>query len=39
MAVDEDVLSDKCLDVIRSMIASEEGNMNFSLMALVPAVP
>ncbi|EAT91559.2 hypothetical protein SNOG_00064 [Parastagonospora nodorum SN15] len=37
MAVDEDVLSDKCLDVIRSMIASEEGNMNFSLMALVPA--
>lgn len=39
MAVDEDVLSDKCLDVIRSMIASEEGNMNFSLMALVPAAP
>jgi ubiquitin carboxyl-terminal hydrolase L3 len=37
VAVDEDVLSDKCLNVIRGMIASEEGNVNFSLMALVPA--
>lgn len=33
----EDVLSDRRLDVIRRMIASEEGNLNFSLMALVPA--
>ncbi|KAF2822380.1 cysteine proteinase [Ophiobolus disseminans] len=31
----EDVLSDRCLDVIRGMIADEGGNMNFSLMALV----
>jgi len=37
MVIDEDVLSDRCLDVIRSMTASEEGNVNFSLMALVPA--
>lgn len=32
---DADVLSDRCLDVIRSMIAEEAGNLNFSLMALV----
>jgi ubiquitin carboxyl-terminal hydrolase L3 len=37
MAVDEDVLADKCLKVIRDMIASEEGDPHFSLMALVPA--
>lgn len=36
-ASDEDVLSDKCLGVVRSMIAKEEGNVNFGLMALVPA--
>ncbi|KAJ4363909.1 hypothetical protein N0V83_009361 [Neocucurbitaria cava] len=35
LAADEDVLSKKCLDVIRSMIASESNNPNFSLMALV----
>jgi ubiquitin carboxyl-terminal hydrolase L3 len=35
MDVDEDVLSDKCLDVIRRMMASEGGNVNFSLMSLV----
>lgn len=35
LAADEDVLSNKCLDVIRSMIASESNNPNFSLMALV----
>lgn len=35
----EDVLSDKCLDVIRGMIANEESNLNFSLMALVPSGP
>jgi ubiquitin carboxyl-terminal hydrolase L3 len=35
LAPEEDVLSDKCLDVIRSMIASEENNLGFSLMALV----
>jgi ubiquitin carboxyl-terminal hydrolase L3 len=34
--VDEDVLSDKCVDVIRGMMESEGGNANFSLMALVP---
>jgi ubiquitin carboxyl-terminal hydrolase L3 len=37
VAADQDVLSDKCLHAIRSMIAEEEGNVNFSLMALVPA--
>jgi ubiquitin carboxyl-terminal hydrolase L3 len=37
MSVEEDVLSDKCLDVIRGMMASEGGNVNFSLMALVSA--
>lgn len=37
MAAGEDVLSGKCLNVIRGMIASEEGNLNFSLMALVTA--
>jgi ubiquitin carboxyl-terminal hydrolase L3 len=35
MEKDEDILSDKCLDVIRGMITNEGGNMNFSLMALV----
>jgi ubiquitin carboxyl-terminal hydrolase L3 len=35
MAVEEDALSDKCLDVIRCMMGSEGGNVNFSLMALV----
>jgi len=30
-----DVLSDQCLDIIRGMIASENANMIFSLMALV----
>ncbi|KAF1846086.1 ubiquitin carboxyl-terminal hydrolase, family 1 [Cucurbitaria berberidis CBS 394.84] len=35
MAVHEDVLSDKSLDIIRSMMASEGNNLNFSLMALV----
>lgn len=39
MPTGNDVLADKCLDVIRGMIASEDGNMNFSLMALVPAEP
>ncbi|KAF2002148.1 ubiquitin carboxyl-terminal hydrolase, family 1 [Amniculicola lignicola CBS 123094] len=35
---DEDVLSKKCLDVIRTMMDSGGGeNINFSLMALVPA--
>jgi ubiquitin carboxyl-terminal hydrolase L3 len=32
----EDVLSNKYLDVIRKMITNEDGNVNFSLMALVP---
>ena len=35
LASDEDVLSEKCLSVIRGMIASEDNNPNFSLMALV----
>ncbi|CAO2649684.1 Nn.00g009760.m01.CDS01 [Neocucurbitaria sp. VM-36] len=35
LAVDEDVLSDRCLKVIRGMMASESNNPNFSLMALV----
>jgi ubiquitin carboxyl-terminal hydrolase L3 len=35
LAADEDVLSEKCLGVIRGMMASEEDNLNFSLMALV----
>jgi ubiquitin carboxyl-terminal hydrolase L3 len=39
MPTGDDVLSDKCLDVIRRMIASEEGNLNCSLMALVPSEP
>lgn len=34
----EDVLSDMCLDVIRDMIASEGGNLNFGLMALVKPI-
>ncbi|KAH7067166.1 hypothetical protein FB567DRAFT_458180 [Paraphoma chrysanthemicola] len=33
----EDVLSDPCLRVIRGMIAQENENANFNLMALVPA--
>ncbi|KAF1916655.1 hypothetical protein BDU57DRAFT_447317, partial [Ampelomyces quisqualis] len=37
MAAGEDVLSDQCLDVIHSMIGREEGNLSFSLMALVSA--
>lgn len=37
MAPDEDVLTDTCLDVIRSMIKAENDNLNFSLMALVPS--
>lgn len=37
IAADEDVLSDKCLDVIRAMIKQEEGDVHFSLMALVPS--
>ena len=32
---DADVLSDKCLNVIRSMIAEDVENLNFGLMALV----
>jgi ubiquitin carboxyl-terminal hydrolase L3 len=36
MAPGDDVLSNKCLDVIRKMITNENGNVNFSLMALVP---
>ena len=35
LAPQEDVLSDRCLDVIRGMMANEENNPNFSLMALV----
>jgi ubiquitin carboxyl-terminal hydrolase L3 len=35
MEATEDVLSDKCLDVIRAMMASESGDLHFSLMALV----
>ncbi|KAH6882945.1 hypothetical protein BKA58DRAFT_374168 [Alternaria rosae] len=35
LTADEDVLSEKCLSVIRGMMASEEQNPNFSLMALV----
>jgi ubiquitin carboxyl-terminal hydrolase L3 len=35
LAPEEDVLSDKCLDVIRGMIASEENDLHFSLMALM----
>lgn len=37
LAADDDVLSSKCLDIIRSMFASEDDNINFSLMALVEA--
>jgi ubiquitin carboxyl-terminal hydrolase L3 len=32
---DEDVLSERCLSVIRGMMVSEDNNLNFSLMALV----
>jgi ubiquitin carboxyl-terminal hydrolase L3 len=35
LSVEEDVLSESCLDVMRGMMASEDGNLNFSLMALV----
>jgi ubiquitin carboxyl-terminal hydrolase L3 len=35
LASEEDVLSDRCLDVIRSMMAKNENNPNFGLMALV----
>jgi ubiquitin carboxyl-terminal hydrolase L3 len=35
IAPEEDVLSDRCLNVIRSMITSDEDNLGFSLMALV----
>ena len=35
LTADEDVLSEKCLGVIRGMMASEAENPNFSLMALV----
>lgn len=31
----EDLLSEKCLDVIRGMMSEENVNVNFSLMALV----
>jgi ubiquitin carboxyl-terminal hydrolase L3 len=37
--ISPDVLSEQCLDVIRGMIASEDGNVNFSLMALVKPIP
>ncbi|KAH7066093.1 hypothetical protein BKA63DRAFT_425862 [Paraphoma chrysanthemicola] len=37
LPANEDVLSDLCLRVIRGMIAQENNNANFSLMALVPA--
>ncbi|KAF2032865.1 ubiquitin carboxyl-terminal hydrolase, family 1 [Setomelanomma holmii] len=36
MPANEDVLSKQCLDVVRGMIGLEDGNLNFSLMALVP---
>jgi ubiquitin carboxyl-terminal hydrolase L3 len=36
MEIGDDALSESCLHVIRSMIESEDGNVNFSLMALVP---
>ena len=35
LPADEDVLSDKCLHVIRNMMTLEVNNPNFSLMALV----
>ncbi|KAF1831399.1 cysteine proteinase [Decorospora gaudefroyi] len=35
LAADEDVLSDTCLGIIRGMVAGEDDNLNFSLMALV----
>ncbi|KAF1942393.1 ubiquitin carboxyl-terminal hydrolase, family 1 [Clathrospora elynae] len=35
LTADDDVLSDKCLHVIRSIMTSEDNNLNFSLMALV----
>jgi ubiquitin carboxyl-terminal hydrolase L3 len=35
LAPEEDVLSDKCFNVIRGMMASDDNNLGFSLMALV----
>ncbi|EUC41310.1 hypothetical protein COCMIDRAFT_106484 [Bipolaris oryzae ATCC 44560] len=35
LETDEDALGSKCLDVIRNMVALENNNVNFSLMALV----
>ncbi|EMD69490.1 hypothetical protein GGP41_001348 [Bipolaris sorokiniana] len=35
LEADEDVLGSKCLDIIRNMVALENNNVNFSLMALV----
>jgi ubiquitin carboxyl-terminal hydrolase L3 len=37
MEVEDDVLSEQCLSVIRSMMTGEEGNVNFNLMALTSA--
>ncbi|KAL1798927.1 hypothetical protein ACET3X_002964 [Alternaria dauci] len=34
LTADEDVLSEKCLSVIRGMMAMEDENLNFSLMTL-----
>ena len=34
LTADEDVLSERCLSVIRGMMAREDENLNFSLMAL-----
>jgi ubiquitin carboxyl-terminal hydrolase L3 len=35
LTANEDVLGDKCLGIIRKMVALEADNVNFSLMALV----
>lgn len=35
LEAEEDVVSEKCLTVIRNMMAGEADNLNFSLMALV----
>ncbi|KAG9193033.1 ubiquitin carboxyl-terminal hydrolase L3 [Alternaria panax] len=35
LTADEDILSEKCLGIIRGMMAKENDNLNFSLMALV----
>ena len=37
LTADEDVLAERCLIAIRSMMALEADNVNFSLMALVEA--